>query len=276
MREDFLPAIEAFKMQLAQAEQRVTEIKKSINSLYELAGEPLPYSVEAENAPTVNLAAIKGDTFYGKSVNTAAREYLEMRRTAGLGPASPRDVYEALSKGGLKFEAKDATIAIIGVRATLRKNSSLFHRLPSGEYGLLSWYPNAKAPKEEEPPSRRIKAKAKRAARTPSKRKVVAGAETPAAKEAQSTSASMTVAQKVESVMHGKDFMKIPEIVSALETAGMGLTGSNPSTHVGSVLSRGKQFYSEKGKGWRLRLPSDAPKEDEPQEESAPAARSGG
>lgn len=268
MREDFLPAIEAFKTQLVQAEQRVTEIKRSINSLYELAGEPLPYNVEAEAAPTVSLSAIKGDTFYGKSVNAAAREYLEMRRSAGLGPASPRDVYEALSKGGLKFEAKDSTIATIGVRATLRKNSSLFHRLPSGEYGLLSWYPNAKAPKEDDQPVRKGKTKkAKKAAPSANKKRDGAEDETPAASKPTSDTSTGTVAQKIEAVMRAApDFMKIPEIVAALEAAGTPLTGSNPSTHVGSVLSRGKQFISEKGKGWRLRTAADGPKENEPQE----------
>jgi hypothetical protein len=276
MRADFLPAIEAFKTQLVQAEQRVLEIKKSINSLYELAGEAAPYGVEVTaTTPSFSLSAIPGDAFYGKSINTAAREYLEMRKNGGLGPASPRDVYEALAKGGLAFEAKDKTIAIIGVRATLRKNSSLFHRLPSGEYGLLSWYPNAKPPKEEEPPTRKGKAKkTKKAAPQASKKKSDAAEESSSADVARPEGPMQTVAQKIEAVMRGKDFMKVPDIVAALQSAGTPLQSTNPVPHVGSVLSRGKQFYSEKGKGWRLRSPKEPPQEIGPQEESAPAARS--
>jgi hypothetical protein len=68
-----------------------------------------------------------------------------MRRAANLGPATPRDIYEALVKGGLKFDTTVVANAITGVRGTLRKNSSIFHKLPNGEYGLLSWYPRAKA-----------------------------------------------------------------------------------------------------------------------------------
>jgi hypothetical protein len=30
------------------------------------------------------------------------------------------------------------------MRISLAKNSSLFHKLPTGKFGLLEWYPNAK------------------------------------------------------------------------------------------------------------------------------------
>jgi hypothetical protein len=36
------------------------------------------------------------------------------------------------------------------LRQILRKNSSIFHRLPHGAYGLLSWYPNAKPAKADD------------------------------------------------------------------------------------------------------------------------------
>jgi hypothetical protein len=96
------------------------------------------------------VGALRPDSFYGKSITTAAREYLDMRRAAGLGPATPREIYEALVKGGYTFETKDETNAIIGVRATIRKSSSIFHRLPNGTYGLLGWYPNARASKSDD------------------------------------------------------------------------------------------------------------------------------
>jgi hypothetical protein len=93
--------------------------------------------------PTVGNA----DTFYGKTIATASREYLEMRRGANLGPASPREIFDALTQGGYQFEAKSETIAMVGLRSNLRKNSKTFHRLPNGQYGLLAWYPNAKPAK---------------------------------------------------------------------------------------------------------------------------------
>jgi hypothetical protein len=254
MRADFLPAIEAFKKMLAEQERKVLETKAAVNALYVAAGEPAPYSLEAEAQATASLTSIKPDTFYGKSINTAAREYLEMRKAAGDGPATPRDVYEALSRGGLKFETKDETNAIIGVRATLRKNSSVFHRLPTGDYGLLEWYPNAKAPKESESSaSRGAKAKKHKKAVGASGKKQTAAPPDSNMSDRPPKGEKQTVAMSIENVMRGKDdFMKIPEIVEALAASGTPLKGTNPATHVGSVLSRGKQFYSEKGKGWKL------------------------
>ena len=46
--------------------------------------------------------------------------------------------------GRYKFDTKDEENAKTTLRAALRKNSAIFHRLPQGEYGLLGWYPNAK------------------------------------------------------------------------------------------------------------------------------------
>jgi len=154
MREEFRPAIDLLQKDLAELERKIAETKMTINRLHEAAGDPLPYP-EAElsnkkgGIPRHRSTRIRPDTFYGKPITTAAREYLEMRKSADMGPASPREVFEALKLGGYRFSTKDETNAMIGVRATLRKNSSIFHRLPSGEYGLLSWYPNAKAPKDD-------------------------------------------------------------------------------------------------------------------------------
>ena len=149
MREEFRPAIEALQRDLAELERKVSETKTTINRLCEIAGgAPLYSDVGTTSQPTVG--SIKGDTFYGKVLTTAAREYLEMRKTANLGPATPREIYEALIKGGFAFETKIEANAITGLRATLRKNSGVFHRLPGpgGEYGLLAWYPRAKRQKD--------------------------------------------------------------------------------------------------------------------------------
>lgn len=149
MREEFKPAIEALQTDLADLEKQVLDTKLVINRLCVRAGmEPL--FPDASAASTSSMSAVRPDSFYGKSVTTAAREFLEMRRSAGLGPATPREVYEALIKGGYTFEAKEVITAIIGLRATLRKSSSIFHRLPNGTYGLLSWYPNARPARDDD------------------------------------------------------------------------------------------------------------------------------
>ncbi len=149
MREEFRPAIEALQRDLADHEAKVIETKTTINKLCEVAGEPPLYPDVGEKSQP-SITNLRADTFYGKVLTTAAREYLEMRKAANLGPATPREVYEALLSGGFAFDAKDETNAISGVRQTLRKNSSIFHRLPNGEYGLLAWYPKAKKPKQND------------------------------------------------------------------------------------------------------------------------------
>ncbi|WP_213742072.1 hypothetical protein [Bradyrhizobium sp. dw_411] len=144
MREQFLPAIDALQKDLAELEKKISETKSMINRLCELAGEPPMYAdIQTSSAPQT-LSSIQADTFYGKVITTASREYLEMRKAAGLGPASPREIYEALKQGGFKFDTKIENNAITGVRNTLRKASAIFHRLPNNEYGLLKWYPRAK------------------------------------------------------------------------------------------------------------------------------------
>jgi hypothetical protein len=144
MREQFLPAIEALQKDLIEQERKVAETKSTINRLCELAGQDPIYADIQNGTSSHTLSALQADTFYGKVITTAAREYLEMRKAAGLGPASPREIYEALKQGGFKFDTKIQNNAITGVRNTLRKASAIFHRLPNNEYGLLKWYPRAK------------------------------------------------------------------------------------------------------------------------------------
>lgn len=144
MREQFLPAIEALQKDLTEQERKIAETKSTINRLCELAEQPPLYPDVTNGSSQKGLSSIQADTFYKKVITTAAREYLEMRKNAGFGPASPREIYEALKQGGFKFDTKIENNAITGVRNTLRKASAIFHRLPNNEYGLLKWYPRAK------------------------------------------------------------------------------------------------------------------------------------
>lgn len=162
-----MPENDAFSSIIALLEARYIEAQKiadeklaALNAVRQEAGLP-PRSpgVEAsggEGAPV--LTQIKRDTFYGKKQMTAIREYLTMRRAQGDGPATPREILDALKAGGYRFETKSDDIALVGVRALLRKANSVFHKLPgTGSYGLLEWYPNAKPSREDDGPPERKK-----------------------------------------------------------------------------------------------------------------------
>jgi hypothetical protein len=95
------------------------------------------------------MKTIRRGQFYGQPLATCLRTILEMRRSAGgEDVASVNELYAALKEGGYAFEAKDDENAKNGVRISLRKNSQ-FHRIPSGDWGLRSWYPNIKAEKDD-------------------------------------------------------------------------------------------------------------------------------
>lgn len=148
MNDKLAPAIEVLKEEVAELERQARELKKTVNVLCKRAGAPELYpNVDTEQTGGATIASIKADTFYGKVIGTAAREFLEMRKAAGLGPATPREIYDALIQGGYQFETKNEQVALVSLRSNLRKNSRMFHKLPNGQYGLLSWYPNAKAAK---------------------------------------------------------------------------------------------------------------------------------
>jgi hypothetical protein len=148
-------AIEQLERRLADLERKGNAIIEVLNDLREEDGLPPrpPFgggggSHKAESG-AASLTQIKPDTFYGKKLQTAVREYLEMRFAAARGtdPATPKEIYEAITKGGFQFEAKTPDIAMVGLRALLRKRTAFFHKLPNGTYGLTSWYPDAKKPK---------------------------------------------------------------------------------------------------------------------------------
>ncbi len=143
MNDNLDVAINALQKELADHEQVATDIKTMINRLCVSAGKP-PLYQNVESGSQQGVASIKGDTFYGKSVITAAREYLDMRKTANLGPASAREVYEALKLGGFSFGSTIEANAITVVRQAMAKQTAVFHKLPTGDYGLAKWYKKIK------------------------------------------------------------------------------------------------------------------------------------
>lgn len=144
MSNSYAAAISALERRLQSLERKVNEVRSAINILCEEAGEPPRYPDGGGGGSSPSVTQIKDDTFYGKKQQTAIREYLEMRRTQGLGPAKPREIFDALKAGGYQFETKDDEVGMVSLRALLRKRTNIFHKLPTGSYGLLSWYPDAK------------------------------------------------------------------------------------------------------------------------------------
>ena len=84
--------IALLESRLAEYERKASELRSAINLLYDEAGLPQKYTDVAAGGTAGGpaLTQIKRDTFYGKKQMTAVREYLEMRRGQGNGPATPR------------------------------------------------------------------------------------------------------------------------------------------------------------------------------------------
>jgi hypothetical protein len=245
MREEMKPAIDALLVDLADQEKQVTDTKLLINRLCVRSSmEPMFPEAAASSAA---VGSIRPDSFYGKVLNTAAREYLEMRRAANLGPATPREVYEALVKGGYAPETKDETNAIISVRATLRKNSSVFHRLPNGTYGLLSWYPNAKPQRDED--DNDTAARPRKKARKLAKRSKLAAASAPVA---DTVPKATRIRQELKVFLASGKKSKADILKHMIDTGILGAE-EDPGANLSTYLSRSKDLVKTDGEGhWSL------------------------
>jgi uncharacterized phage protein gp47/JayE len=150
----FQLAIEELEKELEEMERNASALRATINllrskanlpSLSESAGNG--HGSEGATATTGILGQIRPDTFYGKKMGTAAREYLEMRKARNQGPAKPKEIHQAMVAGGFQFDTKDEVVAMVSLRAMLRKNTVMFHKLPNGAYGLRSWYQHVRPSK---------------------------------------------------------------------------------------------------------------------------------
>lgn len=142
---ELMPAITLMEKKVDEAERKASELLSALNVLRGEAGMP-PRALggKAAGQASAEQLQIKSDTFFGMKQQTAMRRYLEMRRAQGDGPAKPREIYDALLEGGYKFEAKNADVALVGLRAVLRKRTETFVALNNGAYGLCVWYPELK------------------------------------------------------------------------------------------------------------------------------------
>jgi hypothetical protein len=172
---DLDPAIAALERHREEALAKAAEYERTINTLCVAAGYAPRYS-DSTSTNSLKVTQISDDTFYSMKQTPAMRMYLDMRKAQGLGPATTRDLFEALKQGGYVFEAKSDDIAMVGMRALLRTQPNVFHRLPQGTWGLSAWYPDAKKPNEESKkktaPVRKTRAASKlRKAPSPAKRR---------------------------------------------------------------------------------------------------------
>jgi hypothetical protein len=157
MNDDIVNTIEVLAAKVRGKEDEANKLKHLVNELCVEAGVAIRYPNVAENGAAGS--ALRSDHFYGQTLTAAIRNYLEHRKALGLGAASAVDIFRAIRDGGYKFETKSEQNKQISVGNALRKTSSIFHRLPNGQYGLLAWYPSAKALPEKEAPKARGKGK---------------------------------------------------------------------------------------------------------------------
>jgi hypothetical protein len=143
MDAEFVAVISKLEEQLRAQEKQIAETKRTINQILKVAGQPARYT-DINATTTASVTNIHGDAFYGRPLATVVREYLEMRKASNLGSATVNDIFEALTRGGYQFETKNDENAKRGLRISLTKNAATFHKLPSGQYGLLDWYPEKK------------------------------------------------------------------------------------------------------------------------------------
>jgi len=177
MNDDIVNTIEVLVAKVRGKEDEANKLKHLVNELCSEACVAIRYPNVAQNGG-VSLA-IRADHFYGQTLTAAIRNYLEHRKASGLGAATVVEIFRAIRDGGYKFESRSEQNKQISVGNALRKTSSIFHRLPNGQYGLLAWYPSAKAVPENDAPNAKWKGKGKH----PVKKAATGGApgKTPAA-----------------------------------------------------------------------------------------------
>src|SRR5437764_3911041 len=109
----FQPAIDALEKDLADLERQANGLLESINLLRAKAGlppRPGGWKPQAQpGAPSGGSGSVKlhSDSFAGKKLGSATREYLEIRkRSGGDAPATSREIFDALKEGGFVSGAK--------------------------------------------------------------------------------------------------------------------------------------------------------------------------
>ncbi len=145
-------SIKLIQGKIQELERELSDKKRVVNDLCSIDGRPPIY---ADLTMSSTIASIRSDEFYGKALATVVRLILEKRAAANMGAATVSEIYEAMMQGGYQFDAKNDENAKRGLYISLAKNTTVFHKLPNGTYGLVHWYPAMKprAAREAQEPS---------------------------------------------------------------------------------------------------------------------------
>jgi hypothetical protein len=129
--------IEKLQTQIADLDRQSADRKRMVNQLCEMSGrEPLYPDAIISNTSV----SVRPDEYYGMRLASAVKMVLARRKGIGLGASNVNDIYDELVRGGFAFEAKNDSYAKRGLYQALSKNTTTFHRLPNGTYGLPEWY----------------------------------------------------------------------------------------------------------------------------------------
>lgn len=155
MSDQFRAVIETLQSEVAEKEKELSELKRMINSLCPKAKLPAIYP-DVELQVNRSIGQFRNDHFYGQPLAGAVREILSAKKAAGQGATSVNEIYATLIAGGFKFETSNEDNAKRGLRVSLSKNTTVFHKIPNGNWGLREWYPNIKDTKDKEEETEQI------------------------------------------------------------------------------------------------------------------------
>ncbi|MEW6768522.1 MAG: hypothetical protein AB1342_10885 [Pseudomonadota bacterium] len=139
---DLIPAINRLVDDIDKAEAETAEMKRTVNRLCGYANLPIRYPT-IEDAQAGGRLRISPGQFYRKPLATAVSAYLKMRGNAddgGTGPATIDEIYDALREGGFIFNAESDATGKRSLAIAIAKNSQTFEKLPTGQFGMRSWY----------------------------------------------------------------------------------------------------------------------------------------
>jgi hypothetical protein len=148
MSDELSAAIDVLMDKIQARARELADLKKMVNMLAKEASRSAIFPDAELTVVEGDQGSIRPDQYYGKSPIQAAREYLEMRGRA----VRPEEITQGLAQGGFDFEAqgwKGEAGRVRNLAISLSKNSTIFHRLPNGTYGLVKFYPDVAAEKKQ-------------------------------------------------------------------------------------------------------------------------------
>lgn len=142
MNDELQAAIDRLKDDLKVKVQAVSDTKRAINMIAKTMGrDPLYPDAEPESAE--GTGSIRPDEYYGKTLGKSAQDFIRRSNTA----CTLEQIIAGLVRGGFDFKLQGWTGGegdrARALAAALSKNPDVFHRLPSGLWGLAENYPTA-------------------------------------------------------------------------------------------------------------------------------------